>query len=174
MKRRTIVLCTVALSLLSACCTPQRDKDLTAIKEYENNIDLQNSKIDTTIGKELITMYTDFSSKYPGDSLAPMYIMKAADVSANIGDIENAITYIDKVIAEYPSFDKVAECYFFKGFIYETVAQDKEKAREAYTAFIEEFPTHPLVENTKAIINNLSLSDEEIIQMILEKNQGNL
>lgn len=172
--RKTIMLLAVTTSLVMACCTPQRDKDLVNIQQYENSIDLQNNKVDSLVGNNLITMYIDFASKYPTDSLAPMYIMKAADVSANIGNTAIAIKYLDKVIAEYPSFEKRPDCYFFKGFIYETVACDNNKAKEAYTAFIEEYPNHPLVNDTKTIINNLSLSDEDIIKMIMEKNNASL
>lgn len=172
--RKTILLLTVATSLAMACCTPQRDKDLSGIQQYENSIDLQNNKVDTEVGNNLIMMYTDFATKYPTDSLAPMYIMKAADVAANIGNPATAIEYLDKVITDYPSFEKRADCYFFKGFIYETVAHDLDKAKEAYTAFIEEYPSHPMVNNAKTIINNLSLSDEELIKMIMEKNNAAL
>ena len=60
--RKTIMLLAVTTSLVMACCTPQRDKDLVNIQQYENSIDLQNNKVDSLVGNNLITMYINFST----------------------------------------------------------------------------------------------------------------
>ena len=103
---------------------------------------------------------------------APMYLMKAADVAMNIKRGDVAIKYLDRVVKDYPEYDKLADCYFMRGYVYETVLTDTDKAKQAYELFLVQYPNHPLAADTRIIIQNLSLSDEEIIKMIIEKNMA--
>lgn len=167
-KIKTLALLTMVLCMVA--CANQREKDLKAIVDYENSIDINNHRVNIETGENLILLYINFCKNNPADSLAPVYMAKAADVAANIGRIDLAIKYLDKVIAEYPNYEKVDECYFFKGFVYETVEKNTQKAQEAYTAFVEKYPTHPWAEDTKKIIENLSLSDAELLEMIKANN----
>ena len=167
-KIKTLALLTMVLCMVA--CANQREKDLKAIVDYENSIDINNHRVNIETGENLILLYINFCKNNPTDSLAPVYMAKAADVAANIGRIDLAMKYLDKVIAEYPNYKKVAECYFFKGFVYETVEKNTQKAQEAYTAFVEKYPTHPWAENTKKILENLSLSDAELLEMIKANN----
>ena len=171
----------MAMLMVFANCTSQRDKDLDAIHKYEGTIDFATSKVDIPTGETLVKMYVGFANNYPTDSLAPMYLMKAADVAMNIKRGDIAIKYLDRVVKDYPDYDKLADCYFMRGCVSETVlvnvnvesAQEMyEAAKEAYELFLMQYPNHPLAADTRTIIQNLSLSDEEIIKMIMEKNMA--
>lgn len=162
----------VAMAMLMMCvnCTSQRDKALDKILTYEGTIDFATTKVDIPTGETLVKMYVGFANDYPTDSLAPMYLMKAADVAMNIKRGDVAIKYLDRVVKDYPEYDKLADCYFMRGYVYETVLTDTDKAKQAYELFLVQYPNHPLAADTRIIIQNLSLSDEEIIKMIMEKN----
>ena len=164
----------VAMAMLMMCvnCTSQRDKALDKILTYEGTIDFVTTKVDIPTGETLVKMYVGFANDYPTDSLAPMYLMKAADVAMNIKRGDVAIKYLDRVVKDYPEYDKLADCYFMRGYVYETVLTDTDKAKQAYELFLVQYPNHPLAADTRIIIQNLSLSDEEIIKMIIEKNMA--
>ncbi len=164
----------VAMAMLMMCvnCTSQRDKALDKILTYEGTIDFATTKVDIPTGETLVKMYVGFANDYPTDSLAPMYLMKAADVAMNIKRGDVAIKYLDRVVKDYPEYDKLADCYFMRGYVYETVLTDTDKAKQAYELFLVQYPNHPLAADTRIIIQNLSLSDEEIIKMIMEKNMA--
>ena len=164
----------VAMAMLMMCvnCTSQRDKALDKILTYEGTIDFATTKVDIPTGETLVKMYVGFANDYPTDSLAPMYLMKAADVAMNIKRGDVAIKYLDRVVKDYPEYDKLADCYFMRGYVYETVLADTDKAKQAYELFLVQYPNHPLAADTRIIIQNLSLSDEEIIKMIIEKNMA--
>lgn len=173
MKRKIMFpLLAMAMLMVFANCTSQRDKDLDAIHKYEGTIDFATTKVDIPTGETLVKMYVAFANNYPTDSLAPMYLMKAADVAMNIKRGDIAIKYLDRVVKDYPDYDKLADCYFMRGYVYETVLADINKAKEAYELFLMQYPNHPLAADTRTIIQNLSLSDEEIIKMIMEKNMA--
>ena len=164
----------VAMAMLMMCvnCTSQRDKALDKILTYEGTIDFATTKVDIPTGETLVKMYVGFANDYPTDSLAPMYLMKAADVAMNIKRGDVAIKYLDRVVKDYPEYDKLADCYFMRGYVYETVLADTDNAKQAYELFLVQYPNHPLAADTRIIIQNLSLSDEEIIKMIIEKNMA--
>ena len=172
--KRNMILPLLAMAVLIMCanCTSQRDKALGEILSYEGSIDFATSKVDIPTGETLVKMYVGFANDYPTDTLAPMYLMKAADVAMNIKRGDIAIKYLDRVVKDYPDYDKLADCYFMRGYVYETVLADINKAKEAYELFLIQYPNHPLAADTRIIIQNLSLSDEEIIRMIMEKNMA--
>ncbi len=167
--KRIVFLLTMALCIIG-CNSKNREKQLNSILEYEKKLELETTLIDPLIGQELITMYVQFASDFPKDTLAPMYWLKASDVAANINRTDLSIRYLDTIIFMYPNYEKIGECYFMKGFVYETVGQNAEKAREAYNVFLEKFPNHPLAHDTRIIMQNLGLSNEELIEKILRQN----
>ncbi len=172
--KRNVMLPLLAMAVLMMCanCTSQRDKALGEILSYEGTIDFATTKVDMPTGETLVKMYVGFATDYPTDSLAPMYLMKAADVAMNINRGDIAIKYLDRVIKDYSDYEKLPDCYFMRGYVYETVLADTDKAKQAYELFLFQYPNHPLAADIRIIIQNLSLSDEEIIKMIMEKNMA--
>jgi hypothetical protein len=58
-----------------------------------------------------------------------------------------------------------------QAFLYETVLNDKEKAKAKYEEFIKSYPQHPLVSSAKASFDqiNSGMSDEQLIKMFEQK-----
>ena len=144
MKIRNIVIALAAGALLFACSSKHsRQADLDNITRYEDSIDIQNTILSVETGNRLIDLYTTFSNNHPDDSLAPMYLHRAAQVAANIHRPDLALQYLDTVTIKYPDYKDVAVCAFYKGFVLENVAGDLEHARMAYQEFIDKYPTTP-------------------------------
>ena len=60
--------------------------------------------------------------------------------------------------------------YLFKGFIYETYLNDHAKAVSSYTKLIEKYPNHRLASDARASIDNLTMTEEELIEKFKKMN----
>lgn len=123
------------------------------------------------IAEQMIREYRDFVKVFPKDSLAPIYLFKAADLSVGVGKPESGINFIDGLLANYPDYEKNVEMMLFKGFIYEQHLNQHGNAVEAYQALIDRYPNHRLAEDARASIENLTLSEEELIKKFKAKNK---
>ena len=116
--------------------------------------------------ERLLLRYRDYISANPRDSVTAEYLFKAADLSVGVGNPENSITYIDRLITDFPNFRKAAEMMLFKGFLYEVHLNNHAEAVKAYQAMIERYPNHRLTNDARAAIDNLSLSEEELLEKL--------
>ena len=163
MKR--IFICLLGIALLSAC-GPNREKQIQAIEAQEQNLstlDLGTSDEEFT---QAINLYRTFAHDFPNDSLAPVYLMRAADASISVGLPEQAVDLLDSIILLYPGFEDLGGCCFLKGYAYET-AEQYDKAREAYTYFVDNYPDHYLASDTRKTLPYLGMSPEEMFEAIM-------
>ena len=169
MNTRKFLCIPMALLLACASCgNNSRQEALDKITKTEDSIDIQNTLVDTEVGMRLIDNYVAFSSQFPEDSLAPVFWHRAAQVAANIHRPDLAVVYLDTIIGQYADYKQLAECYFYKGFVLENVAQDYDNAKIAYQAFVDKYPNDPLAKDAKVLIENLGLSPEELLAKILQ------
>lgn len=159
----------MALLLACASCSDNSRQDvLDRITKVEDSIDIQNNLVDSEMGMRLIENYVNFSSRFPEDSLAPVFWHRAAQVAANIHRPDLAVVYLDTIINNYAGYQQLAECYFYKGFVLENVAQDMDNAKIAYQTFVDKYPNDPLANDAKVLIENLGLSPEELLAKVLQ------
>ena len=165
MKRTGLLICALC-ALLMVACGPNRKESIAEIKAYETQ--LQTLTVEEAKADSIIVLYVNFANNFEEDSLAPMFLMKAADVAINLGRSNEGIEYLDRVIDEYPDFKDLAGCYFLKGYAYEK-AGELESARAAYSYFIETYPDHVLANDTRAILPYLGLSPEDLLELLWSK-----
>lgn len=127
---------------------------------------MMNAKADI-----LLKRYRDYISMNPRDSMTSEYLFKAADLSVGVGKPEAAISYLDRLIQDFPSFRKAPEMMLFRGFIYETYMNQHADAVKAYKALIERYPNHRLASDARASIENLTMSEDELIEKFKKMNQ---
>ena len=163
MKR--IYVCLLA-ALLLAACGPNREKELKAIEEHEMQLSaLDVNTQDSELG-EMVTLYMQFADHFPNDSLAPVYMQRAADLCISLSQSDRAVQVLDSLIAQYPGYEDLGGCYFLKGYAYET-AEQYDSAREAYTYFVNNYPDHPLAADTRRSIDFLGMTPEEMLEILL-------
>lgn len=162
--KKTLVI--IAASLLMIACGQDREKEIQNIEQHEIELSTIDISSDDSAAVEMVDLYRKFANDFPDDSLAPAYMQRAADISINIGQTEQAIALLDSIITLYPSYEDIAGCYFMKGNAYET-AEQYEMAREAYTYFVENYPDHYLAPDTKKMINFLGMTPEEMFDAIM-------
>lgn len=165
MKR--IMMSVAALCLLAACSHgSDREKQISDIETQEANISAMDVNTQDEDLQALIADYTRFVSDFSDDSLAPVYLQRAADLSLALDNTDRALSLLDSVVTLYPGYEDIGGCYFLKGYVFE-VAERYEEAREAYTYFVDNYPSHPLADDTRKTIQYIGMSPEEMLEAIL-------
>ncbi|HTB32132.1 MAG TPA: tetratricopeptide repeat protein [Bacteroidia bacterium] len=143
-----------------------------------NSIKNNEAKLKTTVTPDAytynsaITSYLKFANSFPNDTMTPGCYFDAANISMSLNQYQRAIKLYDTVALKYPSFKRVADCYFIRGFIYDDKLKDTAKARAMYQAVIDKFPHDSLASQARAAISILGKSYDEIIKQFEEKNKA--
>ena len=163
MKHLKIVIVFV-LALFIVSCKSNSDKLSKEINEKEKEFYLTGNPVpDKEKVNELLELYSKFADSYPKDSLTPVFLYKAATLSMNTDKSENAIIMLDRIINDYNDFPKLPETFFLKAFIYDNNIKNINKAREAYTVFLQKFPKNDLANDAAISLDNLGKTPEQIV-----------
>jgi tetratricopeptide (TPR) repeat protein len=160
----------IALFIATSCNTVTKEQQIENINKLEKEV-YGSQSLDREKGISIIDAYVKFSEENPEDTTSASYLFKAAELSMNLQLGSQAILYYDKIMNNYPEFNKVEECLFLKAFVYENQLQDMDNAKKYYTQFIEEYPNHILVKDAEASIKYLGKSPEELVKMFQEQNE---
>lgn len=165
MKKTLIIFLSV---LLLAACGNNREKDLDEIKAYEARISMFDVAVHADKADTLTGLYRHFIEEYPDDSLAPLFMLRMAEIAINTGDNDEAIDLLDNLENTYSDYEDLAGCLFLKGQAYEANEQYNE-ARECYTRFVENYPDHYLAADTRRLIPLIGLTPEEQLEAVLKQ-----
>ena len=168
MKKTIVLLLGV---LLLASCSPNREKQLKAIEQQEQALSTLDMITDDSDLDNMLSLYRTFAKDFPNDSLAPVFLQRAADLNISLGQPEQAISLLDSVINLYTGFEDLGGCWFLKGYAYETAGQ-YDLARENYTYFVENYPDHNLANDTRKTLPYLGMSPEEMLEKILSESEA--
>ncbi len=154
----------VFIFFLIFSCKSEKDKQKDKIEKLEKEVYAnKEDAIDKDKLTSLTNLYTAYAHHNPKDSLAPVYLYKASEISMNNNAPMRAISLLDSIIEFYPTFEKTPYCYFLKGFVYDEYLKNINKARLAYTEFIDKYPDHELSDDAQMSIKHLGKTNEEII-----------
>lgn len=167
MKTFRLLTLLLVVALLASCGSPSRDME--KIKALEKTVFNDASGLNKEQAAQLVTLYDDFATSYPKDSQAATCLYKAAEMCINLNKGNEAIGYFDRVIKDYPDYPRLPEAYFLKGFVYEISLMNLNKAREAYTVFVQKYPNHELTDDAQISLNNLGKTPEQILLEAQEK-----
>ncbi len=152
-------------AIIISSCNQNSSKMVKQITEMEKELYASKTPIpDEDKVKEVLDLYIKFADTYPNDTLAAEYLYKAATLSMNTNQNEKAIAILDRIIKDYSDFKKLPETYFLKAFIYDNNIKNINKAREAYTVFLQKFPKSDLVDDAAISLDNLGKTPEQIIK----------
>jgi soluble lytic murein transglycosylase len=174
---RSIYLLFIGLTILFTACqnsgsnTQDEESDLkTSIETMEEELfNSGASRIDRQKAIQLIRLYTDFASKNPSDPLSPEYLFKASDISMNLNRPVQTIKIFDKILNEYPDYEKTPTALFLKAFVYEDQLKDFEKAGVYYRLFLEKYPDNEFADDAEVSLKNLGKTPEELIKEFEER-----
>lgn len=107
------------------------------------------------------------------DSISPLYLIKAAQLSQTLKKLEMSEKYLKKIIEEYPKSKFIPAAKFLLAQYYadSKMLNQPEKAKDLLNDIIREYPQTVWAENAAAALQWVGKSDEEIMKHIKEKNK---
>lgn len=163
---KKLFLTLLVASAMLVACGPSREERLDQIRDFEDSVFESAMGADTVVAEQLTKMYVDFADKYKTDSLAPEFLMKAAEVQSNVLHTDRAIELFDRIISDYPDFEEIPMCYYLKGNAYELNSMAPQ-AKEAYQVYLDKFPNHFMAESTRQMLQYVGMNPEEMLSEIL-------
>ena len=171
--KKYFALCTLLLALVSGC-SPSKEKRAEQIRETEERLyspaatGFSRMSADT-----LLSLYEDFISDYPEDTLVPGYLFKGATLAMNIDEGAKAISFFEQYLKDYPEGPKAPLCYFFKAYVQENILKNLDQAKESYLQFLEKYPEHDFSDDARAALENLGKSPEQLIREFEARQKAN-
>ena len=172
--KRLILSLTIASLAFAACNNgpkePTRDELAQSIDSIEAPImnAAQIASVDTMQGNKLVELYVQFADAFPADTMAPVYLHRAAQVANGMGLFDDMVAYYNRVIDNYPDYANLDECYYEKGIALDNAGR-KDEARKAYEEFLEEYPDHFLADDIRSALPLLDMSDEMLFEYLTNK-----
>ncbi len=161
---------------LFACNTEQKKDEKTELIEKITHLEQgafnnQTLEYNRDTALLLIKAYQSFIEQYPEDTLGKNYAYLNAQLSQSIKLYGEAIRKYQAFSQHYPEDEKAAKALIMVGLIYESNLKDTINAKKSYQSFLEKYPTHPMAKDIKTMIELLSLSDKELMEMLKSKSQ---
>ena len=172
MKIIQLLAVAIITSLVVASCGSSHDRLAGEIKVMEDSLFADATKmIDKQMAQELIEKYLAYADAFPEDPETPGTLFKAGDMAMNLNMPQNAVDIFDRIMNEYPDYEKTPQCLFLKGYVYENDFRDLPRAKEIYEEFLEKYPDDEFADDAAISIQNLGKSPEELIKEFEEKRQ---
>jgi tetratricopeptide (TPR) repeat protein len=118
------------------------------------------------VGEDAIKAFMDFAYGCGNDSLAPVFLIKTAQIARSINNLPQAKISLEKCIADYPNFKDRGAAMFLLAQLYDDPKglNDEERALEIYKEIEDSYPRTVWAANAGAAKLLLGKSDEEIIK----------
>jgi outer membrane protein assembly factor BamD (BamD/ComL family) len=170
MKTRELFLLIAITSLFIVACTTPQGKKKAAIKLLEKELfSDENKMIDQPKAVNLINEYITFADEFAEDKETPEFLFKAGDMSMNLNMPQKAIQVFDRILKDYPDFEKAPQCLFLKAYVFENEIGDLNAAKRMYEEFIAKYPNDEFADDAAVSIKNLGKTPEELIKEFEEK-----
>lgn len=178
----SMVAALFTVALLTACGskpdTTAQDDAMNALAEGPERIRIMEDslyahpKVDTKAAQALLDVYLLYARTKPLDPLAPEYLLRAAGIKTALNDPQGALVLYDRIIKDYPSWDRSADAYYLKAFTLDNGMHIKGLAQQAYQEVIDRFPRHPFAKDAAQMIENLNYTDDELIARFKRMNDS--
>jgi outer membrane protein assembly factor BamD (BamD/ComL family) len=174
--KKVFLFVSVMVLFLTACNSPAGKKETStnvltktelsdSIHQSEKVLfDKAAARIDKKGALKLAGYYKEYANRFPDDSLAAGYLFKASDIYMNMGLPQQTVILFDKLIKEYPDYDKIATCYFLRAFVYDDQLKDYKTAKKYYQDFLNKYPDSEFADDAEMLLKNIGKSPEELIK----------
>lgn len=180
---RYAILITIVIFFAAACGESSNDdvtapEELTAqqsfdrIKAMEDSVYNQQA-FDPRGVQSLHDVYGAFLKRFPNDTLTPHVLFRAASTGRQLNRAEESIRQYETIISNFPDWYRVADAAYMKAFTLDDKLGRKGEAEQAYKAVISNYPDHQFARDAQAMLDNLHLTDEELIKKFEEMNKQN-
>lgn len=149
---------------------PPRDQYIAQIKKLEMEMHkLPEISNETSI--LAIKAYSDYAMFFPNDSLAPDYLFKAGQIATAAKKYKQALVFYQTITNKYTDFKYAGESLYLQGFLLDNFMNDDAGAKLIYEEIITKYPSTTIAKDSKAAIDNLGKTDEQIIEEYKKKNE---
>lgn len=146
-------------------------ENLEMVRKSEDKLKANKSVvINDAVGLSMISVYANYIRNFPEDKKnCPDFLYKAAEISMNLKQGANAILYIDDLKNKYPDAKQVPYAEFMRGFVYQNILNDKDKAKATFSNFINKYPQNELVPSAKQILESIDMTEADFLKKIKGK-----
>lgn len=123
--------------------------------------------------EEQLTLCEVYLENFPNKAGKPEVMLKAANACRALSKPQEAINYLNRFLGSYADHKDRAEALFTKAFIFDEDLQDKDKAKKTYTQLIQQHPNSLYRENAEILMEQLYLTDAELIEKFRKQNSEN-
>lgn len=172
MKNKILSGIMILLSFSICSCKPGKEKLKENISAGEQKLFNDSTKmLNDSAAAAVLKEYKEFAEKYPDDTLAPVYLFKAGDLSNGMRRYKDAIDLFDLFLKKYPDHGKAPVSLFLLAFINDNNLRDVEKAKMLYSEFLQKYPDHQMAPSAQASLDqlNMGLTNEQLIKMFEAK-----
>jgi tetratricopeptide (TPR) repeat protein len=151
---------------MSVGCKNTKKADLEKINAVELKLKSMpgNQRMDEKLAQEAIATYTEYADKNKADTASAGYLFLSADILRGIGKSKECLGIYERILKDYPTYSKAAQCLFLIGFTYDNDMKDLEKAKASYLEFLKKYPKHELADDVQFSIDHLGKSPDDIIK----------
>lgn len=134
--------------------------------------------INIVLSDSAAVLYNQAYQKNKQDSVAPYYLMKAADIQRHIpGKALLAIKKYTQLAIAYPKHELAPYATFMMGLTFDENLNDKPRASLVYEKFLHEYPNHemaPEAANLLILAQNSEMSDlDKVHEWQKKENENN-
>ena len=149
---------------------PLRQQYLAQIKELEKELN-KSTEISNSNANLAIKAYDDFVIIFPTDSLAPHYLFKGGEIATATKKYKKALERYQNITSRYPDYKYFRESLYLQAFLLDNFLNDDAGAKIIYEEIITKYPGTTFANDSKAAINNLGKTDEQLIEEFKKKNE---
>jgi len=115
--------------------------------------------------------FTNFSYYCHTDSLAPIYLIKTAQVARSINNPKQAEVVLDRCITNYPLFKDKPAAMFLLAQLYDEQGElnNEARAEELYSEIVKDYPKSVWAKSAKGALKFIGKTDEEIIKELKKR-----
>ena len=155
--------------------TVQLSECETLLKEAKQSDDIlmKATDVNKNVAETAIINFYNFANICKTDSLAPVFLVKAGQVAQTIGQYSQAQAFFVKCKDEFPDFKNRGAALFLLAQLYDDASKlnNESEARTIYNQIIREYPKSTFASDSKACIQNIGKTDEQLVQEFLKKNK---
>lgn len=168
--KKNILLFAILL-LVVAGCNRNPKTNAEDVKKAEAALFNEDLTANFEAVPDAIATFTKYVEDNPEATDAADVLFKAVEISINTKqDPQQSIGLVNKLVADYPKFDKNPVALFMLAtFVYDEQQHDLDKARETYQQIIDNYPDNPFARDAEISITQLGMTPEELIRMFEEQ-----
>jgi tetratricopeptide (TPR) repeat protein len=147
-------------------------KQLLSDAKRMDSIIMKEMEVKEEIANRAVKAFTDYAYYCSNDSVGPIFMIKAAQISQSINNIPQAKLILEKCITEHQRFKNLPAALFLLAQLYDdenSYLNNEQEARKLYQQIIDEYPKSDIVPSAKGALMMIGKSDKQLMEELKNK-----